>query len=936
MRYLLIVFILLLPIKLLSRNPYILNIDKQDYGAANKNWSIKEDEKGFIYVANDDGLLEFDGVKWTLYILPNKQPVKSLCVQNHNTIYSGNGDCFGKWERDKSGKLIYKDLSSEMPPDDILHSDFWQTWSFEGNIYFQSFHSIYRYKDGKIERVKTNMAILFLLPAGNDLFFQEMKGELYRIKGLRVERLKGTELIKNTDVRVILPYGNNQYIIGTSNSGLFLYDGEKLTKWVSPISERVEREELNCAVLKSDGNFLFGTILAGIFEVNKKGEILNHFSTDKQLRNNTILSLFESKFGSIWVGYDSGIGHMQYWDNIDYYPIEQNNIGAVYAAVLWGENLLLCTNQGVFYINYQRFLKTKSLTSMKLVDKTQGQAWNLSIIDGHLFCSHNRGIIEITHNLEAKIFSKDKNGVFSLAKQKIEGEEVMIASTYHKAVIIKGDSLIYVGMNNIPVKYTLTDHLNNLWLKTQHKGVYKFRLDQQFQAIDTIYFGGNSALDNSVDINMMQVGDRIVFSGDSLFYTYDEINNKIELNSTLNNNIKSIKNIRNIVSQKQHYYWIITSESVYQLYYNGYEAKILDQFNLKSFGLSLVERLENVSILNDSLSMICLDNGFLIHTTKPTVNQYFLTSPSILGISGTDSDGNNVSYSFDEGEKLKAVFDAPYGNLLEIKLFNPNFFYKKESFQYKLLSINEEWITLDNSNTISFQRLPAGSYDLCIRMVDQFGNYSHVVTLSITINKPFYRTFIALFLYLILLILLLVCVWKIVLRHYRNKHLQKIRKREQNRLQSLNEELERKIYEANSELFIRSNTILQRDKLFGEVKEIIQSEFNGKDNKVAYGLYKKLTDLLGGVENNEDQWGMILMTFEQKHPGFFMKLKTISSEITPSDLKICMCLRLNYDSKEIAQMLNLSIRTVDNNRSKLRAKLMVPRNIHLTDFLISI
>ncbi len=49
--------------------PPVTNFDVNDYDAGNQNWSIERAE-GYIYVANNDGLLEFDGTNWRLYKLP--------------------------------------------------------------------------------------------------------------------------------------------------------------------------------------------------------------------------------------------------------------------------------------------------------------------------------------------------------------------------------------------------------------------------------------------------------------------------------------------------------------------------------------------------------------------------------------------------------------------------------------------------------------------------------------------------------------------------------------------------------------------------------------------------------------------------------------------------------------------------------------------------
>ena len=80
-------------------NPLIINFSKTQYGAANKNWSISEDEHGILYFGNDIGLLEFDGIEWKLNKLPKAEVVRSVYVVSNNEIYTGGYEEFGKWSR---------------------------------------------------------------------------------------------------------------------------------------------------------------------------------------------------------------------------------------------------------------------------------------------------------------------------------------------------------------------------------------------------------------------------------------------------------------------------------------------------------------------------------------------------------------------------------------------------------------------------------------------------------------------------------------------------------------------------------------------------------------------------------------------------------------------------------------------------------------------
>ncbi|MDG1743054.1 MAG: hypothetical protein P8H19_00490 [Polaribacter sp.] len=62
--------------------PPINTFSPKDYKAENQNWSISQSANKFIYVANNKGLLEFNGASWHLYPTPNKTIKRSVKVSD--------------------------------------------------------------------------------------------------------------------------------------------------------------------------------------------------------------------------------------------------------------------------------------------------------------------------------------------------------------------------------------------------------------------------------------------------------------------------------------------------------------------------------------------------------------------------------------------------------------------------------------------------------------------------------------------------------------------------------------------------------------------------------------------------------------------------------------------------------------------------------------
>ena len=85
---------------------YITNYSRKDYNNQSQNWSIIQDKRGLIYVGNQGGLMEFDGVSWNEIAVPNKT-VLSLAMDKKGTIYVGGLNEIGYLAPDSQGTLKY-------------------------------------------------------------------------------------------------------------------------------------------------------------------------------------------------------------------------------------------------------------------------------------------------------------------------------------------------------------------------------------------------------------------------------------------------------------------------------------------------------------------------------------------------------------------------------------------------------------------------------------------------------------------------------------------------------------------------------------------------------------------------------------------------------------------------------------------------------------
>lgn len=162
-------------------SPNIYNYSIAEYKASNQNWDLYRADNGKVYVANNIGLLEYDGIDWKLFQLPNQTTVRSVLVFN-DLIFTGSFEEFGYWKEDDFGGLEYESLSELMKSEISPNEEIWQILSYKGKVIFRSFSSIYIYDFNTVERIHPSSAVISLSLVDDDLFVSTLNDGIYKLE----------------------------------------------------------------------------------------------------------------------------------------------------------------------------------------------------------------------------------------------------------------------------------------------------------------------------------------------------------------------------------------------------------------------------------------------------------------------------------------------------------------------------------------------------------------------------------------------------------------------------------------------------------------------------------------------------------------------------------------------------------------------------------
>ncbi len=145
-------------------------------------------------------------------------------------------------------------------------------------------------------------------------------------------------------------------------------------------------------------------------------------------------------------------------------------------------------------------------------------------------------------------------------------------------------------------------------------------------------------------------------------------------------------------------------------------------------------------------------------------------------------------------------------------------------------------------------------------------------------------------------------------------------------------ELETELERQNMKLTSYTMSFIQKSTLFKELSQVV-SELMREDT---YSGDRRIVEMENIVNRNlsvEKDWKDFNTYFENVYPSFIQKLKELEPGISAADVKLCTLLKLNLNSKQIADILGISPDSVKTARYRLRTKLNLDKGQNLVDFL---
>lgn len=912
-------------------------------------WQI-DNFDGWTFAATEDGLMQFDGSETMIFPFNNRRSLRSVNIDRTNhRIYAGGIHEFGYFYPSAENSLEYVCLSDSIG-DLRFIGNIWGIYPHEGLLTVQGDNRILTYDmaTGNVSTIESD-AKLDCSAWINEVLWLGTDNGLRFLMGKNIVDAPGALELKDKRIRKILPYNDGLIIV--ASDGIWNYYGQTLVRLnqMDKVTERLR--EIFSADIK-ENLIALGSIDQGIGIADLRNGEYKIYKEHNGLPSNTVISVDFDDYGDLWTGLQFGMAKILITVPIETLTDSTFPIGSGYVLTLWGNKLYLGTNRGLYALDYKRNIDIRDL-HLSSIDGLAGQVWGLRLIDDYLFCSHDRGLFLISYDgLIERI--DGLNGVWDV--QKVMAEPFYAyAGTYSGLNLLKYDSGKWVlewpiGGYSTSMYNFVQESPNIIWNQNSESGIDRLTLDSDRKEIIKIEnfketHDGNPL---TADVHLSKIDNDILFSTGNGIYIYDSKSGRIVKEreiSRLLGNPSPVKRVKK------------TNGSIYALTDN-------ELLQADPAGILPMER-----IVMDPLKAKPMYERDVLFPVDDYIGYPIREGYLFFDFAGkTEKKDEDIS-NFARINKVTVTKERDSilfkGNFTNLKN-QPVLEYEENSIRVNFGSENalkygvlystrlndESWTTPSKTITKEFTGLKEGKYNFQVKAIGTDGRESSD-SYVFRIKAPWWRTSWMIVVYIVISLMIIFAI----LRYVQIK----ISYRQAALIRAKDEELERnqEEYRKVSEMKDRQIMELEKEKLDKELRHKAQEVANAmislsSKNESLQNVKQSLNEIMTMVPKNMPDLRKAILSLQSKvtvdikkddvlkrveeefdivHDNFMTKLRGDYPDLTNNEVLLCAYIKMNLSTKEIAPMLNISVRGIETMRYRLRKKLGLDRVESLTEFL---
>ncbi len=933
--------------------PFTTNYPNEIYKAGTQNWDIDQHPNGFMFFANNNGLLQFDGINWELFPLNNKTIARSLHITSAGRIYVGGQGEFGYFEPSEQGLLRYQSLVDLVPTSHNNFADVWQIIEVDGKIYFRASGKVFIYKGKNIQVIEDGV-IDFLGTVDQQIFIRNEKG-LHKITSAVIQPFEGGAAFADIIIKDISLTKQKKLLFSTLHNGLLTYENEVLGTYQDNIVF-FNKNKIHHSTDLGGGNLAVGTANGGLVILGETGQFLYKLDRTHGLQNNQILNVFKDKAGNLWVGLNNGIDYVALNSPFTKLLPDLDQEGTAYDAKIFQKTIYLGTSSGLYHQPWQSYYDPLTPNKFKLMNNSGGQVWGLDVLEEELFLGHHDGGFLINNQQLQQISTTLGNWKMIPLQQH---PSYYLMGTYDGLVLYRK---IDKGWQRIKrydelkesCRIIEQDQVGNIWVSHPYRGIYKVRLSDDLISINVQLYGQKDGLPSNNLNHVFTINKETVFTGEYGVFRYDAVKDSFVPFDKLSALIGATESILRFFEDADGNIWFVTSKETGVL-------KINDKGIQKTFTKIIYPELQNKLVRGfefiypyDAHNVfIGGEKGFIhFNPDKQPIYSGDDFTAHLVKVKNISNKDSILIFGQYQSRESKLTTTLPFQDNALMFSYAASDFAAQQQLQFstKLEGFDEDWSVWSTKTEKDFTNLNSGNYRFLVKAKSLNSRESKIASLSFDIAPPWYASNQAIVIYFLLIGTFLSGLILVPRRKFQvekaaleatqkrkeMEHLKVVEQSERAIISLKNQQLEGQIAHKNSELAISTMHLVQRSELIHQIQERLNKVARNTNDTVVAKELRKVNRLLKENTQVDDLWNQFAHYFDQVHIDFLQRIQEKYPQLTANDQKLCAFLRMNLSTKEMAPLMNISIRGVEVARYRLRKKLDLDSTINLNKFILEL
>ncbi|PIB36244.1 hypothetical protein BFP72_13015 [Reichenbachiella sp. 5M10] len=941
--------------------PFITTYSPKEYEAGMQNNDLLQDQRGLIYIANNYGLLEYDGSRWRIYSVSNGTKVRSVSLHANGSIYVGAQNQFGYFFPNPEGRMTYHSLSDLLPSPQQQVGEVWKCYVIEENIYFCTDTHIYKYDGETVTIEAQDIEIGSSFVANNQLYiYQENKGLTFIEKGHQI-MVYGSEVFSDQRIAGLIPLANDRLLVCTEEHGLYYYNGSKFETWKVDANHVLRSVFIQTVLPLSNHMLAIGTRSNGIFLISNEGEILSKLDKERGFNNKTIFGLMEDEFGNLWVGQNNGLAKIELSSPFTYINQQFDLEGAGYCSYSNQDGLYLGTNNGLYLINNKK-TPPYTLNDYHTSKPMNGQIYSIRGFENKILLGHEDGATFLDQGVADRFSTTEGAWKFIVPQNNpsllLEGNYLGM-KVYHKQNEQWKSEGLLDGLRESS-RVFIEDVDGSIWMTHGYKGVFKIYPAADYSKIDSVrFYDDRNGFATNRLINIFSINNENIFCSGQGIYRYDKEHDSFVLHDKFTALFGPKIHIREMQEDANGNIYFIASNFSGVLIKDKFNNYSMDTKVFNKIHSKLNDDLEDISVLDFGNVLFGAHEGFihfdpqkksiLLNPIKVLIRRVFSTNDDRILFDGSfQKDGKIVT-----NQPTHSDPEFSYDTNSVLFQFSSTFIDEdmKTEYSYRLEGFEKDWSLWTTNTEKEYTNLREGAYEFIVKAKNIYDVESEVARFRFSINPPWYRTKLA---YVLFFILFAGSISAIIISqnlvHKKEKKVMKMTQkreliRKDNEMVELsekskteimklkNENLELEINTKNKELASSTMNLIDKNQLLSglknDIKQILDQDKKNSNTRALKEMLKKIDRSI----SHDDEWEHFQQYFDQVHGDFTTRLRQEYANLSPQEVKLSNYLRMSLSTKEIAQLMNITTRGVEIARYRLRKKLNLDREVNLSEFI---